>query len=67
MSIAKVIEIISESDKSWDDAAQKAVDEASKTVQGIKSIWVDNFSAVVENGRVSKYRLNGKVTFLVDR
>ena len=67
MTIAKVIEVISESDKSWDDAAQKAVDEASKTVQGIKSIWVDNFTAVVENGKVSKYRLNGKVTFLIER
>ncbi|MEJ2312930.1 MAG: dodecin family protein [Gemmatimonadales bacterium] len=64
-SIAKVIEVISESDKSWDDAVQNALDEASKTVDNIKSIWVENMTAVVEGNRIVRYRLNAKVTFIV--
>lgn len=64
-SIAKVIEVISESDQSWDDAVQNALDEASKTVDNIKSIWVENMTAVVEGKRIVRYRLNAKVTFIV--
>jgi flavin-binding protein dodecin len=64
-SIAKVIEVISESDESWDDAVQNALTEASKTVDNIKSIWVENMTAVVEGNRIVRYRLNAKVTFIV--
>jgi flavin-binding protein dodecin len=63
-SIAKVIEVISESDESWDDAVQNALTEASKTVDNIKSIWVENMTAVVEGNRIVRYRLNAKVTFI---
>jgi len=64
-SIAKVIEVISESDDSWDDAVQNALTEASKTVDNIKSIWVENMTAVVEGNQIVRYRLNAKVTFIV--
>jgi flavin-binding protein dodecin len=64
-SIAKVIEVISESDDSWDDAVQNALVEAAKTVDNIKSIWVENMTAVVEGNRIVRYRLNAKVTFIV--
>jgi flavin-binding protein dodecin len=64
-SIAKVIEVISESDESWDDAVQNALTEAAKTVDNIKSIWVENMTAVVEGNRIVRYRLNAKVTFIV--
>ena len=64
-SIAKVIEVISESDESWDDAVQNALAEAAKTVDNIKSIWVENMTAVVEGNRIVRYRLNAKVTFIV--
>ena len=47
-TIVKIVEVIAQSDKSFDDAAQQAVREAAKTVRGIKSIWVDNFSGVVQ-------------------
>ncbi len=67
MPIAKVIEVIAESNKSWDDAAQNAVKEAAKTVSEIQSLWADNLSAMVKNGKIVKYRLNAKVTFLVER
>lgn len=66
MSIAKVIELIAESDKSWDDAAKSAVKEASKTIKNIKSIWVDNMSAEVQNNKIVTYRANVKVTFVLE-
>jgi flavin-binding protein dodecin len=65
-SIVKVLEIIAESDKSFDDAAQQAVREAAKSVRGIKSIWIENFSATVEGDRIAQYRVNAKVSFLVE-
>lgn len=64
-SIAKVIEVIAESDRSFDDAVESALQEASKTVDNIKSIWVDNMTAMVENNRITRYRVNAKVTFVV--
>lgn len=65
MSVVKVIELIAESDKSWDDAARNAVAEAAKTVKNIKSVWVDNQTAEVEGDRIVRYRLNVRVSFLV--
>ncbi len=63
MSVVKVIEVLAQSDKSWEDAAQMAVKTASKTVKDIKSIYIENFEAKVENGKITKYRVNGKLTF----
>ena len=65
MSIVKVVEVIAESDKSFDDAAQQAVKQAAATVREIKSIWIDNFSGVVEGDRIVRYRVNAKLSFLV--
>jgi flavin-binding protein dodecin len=64
-SIAKVIEVIAESPKSWDDAVQKALAEAAKTVDDIKEIWVSGMKAVVENNKVVSYRLTAKITFVL--
>ena len=66
MSIVKVLEVIAESDKSFDDAAQQAVKQASATVREIKSIWIDNFSGVVEGDRIVRYRVNAKLSFLIE-
>lgn len=65
-SVVKVIELIAQSDKSWDDAAQSAVREAAKTVKQIKSVWIDNFSCEVEGERITRYRVNAKVSFVVE-
>jgi dodecin len=66
MSVKKVIELMSESQTSWEDAAQKAVNKASKSVKGIKSIWVQDFSATVDDkGKLDTYRVTCKVTFAV--
>ncbi|MCB9304031.1 MAG: dodecin domain-containing protein [Lewinellaceae bacterium] len=65
MSVLKVIEVLGSSEKSWDDAAQKIVTEASKTVKNIRSLYVNEMSAKVENNKITEYRLNGKITFEV--
>jgi flavin-binding protein dodecin len=64
-SIAKVIELIAESEKSWEDATASALAEASQTVNGIKEIWVSGQKAIVEDGKIVRYRITAKVTFLV--
>jgi flavin-binding protein dodecin len=63
MSMLKVIEVLAESKKSWDDAAQVAVTTASKTVRNIKSINMENMSAQVAKGKIVNYRIIAKITF----
>ena len=65
MAIHKVIEVLSQSDKSWEDAANRAVRDAAKTVKGIRSIYVRNFQADVKENKIVQYRINAKVTFEV--
>jgi hypothetical protein len=65
-SVVKVLEVIAESDKSFDEAAQHAVQEASKTVRQIKSIWIENFSGMVEGDRIVKFRVNAKLSFMIE-
>lgn len=67
MAIVKVIEVIAGSEKSFDDAVQVALDEASKTVKNIKSIYVENLNANVENNEIVSYGVNAKVSFEVDQ
>jgi len=65
MAIMKVIEVLSSSDKSWEDATQKAVTQASKSVKNIKSVYVAEQSATVEGDKVKQFRVNLKITFEV--
>ena len=66
--VAKVIEIIGSSDKSWEDAAQVAVDEAKKTIHGIHGIEVNDMTAIVDSstGKISQYRVAIKTSFGVE-
>jgi hypothetical protein len=66
MSMLKVIEVLCESDKSWEDAAQTAVARANDTVRNVRSIWIENFEATVEKGKIKKYRINGKISFVLE-
>lgn len=66
MAVLKVIEVLSNSNKSWEDATAKAVKEASKTVKNICSVYVQDQSAVVKDGEVKEYRVNLKLTFEVN-
>ena len=63
MAVLKVIEILANSPKSWEDATQKAVKEASKTVHNIKSVYVNEMSASVSDNNIIEYRVNAKITF----
>ena len=65
-TIVKVLEVIAQSDKSFDDAAQQAVKQAAASVRGIKSIWIDNFSSVVEGDRIVEFQINAKLSFVVE-
>ena len=62
----KVIEVLAESDTSWEDAASQGVTRASKSVHGIKSIWIKEMEAKVENNKITKYRIKGKISFILD-
>lgn len=66
MAIVKVIELIAESDKGWEQAAQEAVTSASKTVRNIKTAYVKDMQAIVEDNKIVRYRVNVQVTFLVE-
>ncbi|MFZ0391376.1 MAG: dodecin family protein [Calditrichia bacterium] len=66
MSVIKVIEVLADSQKSWEDAASVALKEASKTVKNIKSLYIKEFQAVTENNQITTYRVNAKISFLVE-
>ncbi len=65
MSVMKVIEVLANSNKSWEDATAKAVKKASKSVKKIRSAFVQSQSVVVEGDKVKEYRVNLKITFEV--
>jgi len=66
MSVLKVIEVLSESDKSWEDATELALQKAAKSLHGIKSIYIKNFEAKVEGNKIVKYRINASISFALD-
>ena len=66
MGLLKVIEVLSNSNKSWEDATQKAVKHASKTVKNIRSVYVQDQSATISGDSVDEFRVNLKITFEVN-
>ncbi len=66
MTMLKVIEVLAQSERSWEDAAQQAVLTASDTVHDIRSIYIENLEATVENGKIVNYRINGKISFVLE-
>jgi flavin-binding protein dodecin len=65
MALLKVIEIMASSEKSWEDATRAAVKTAAKTVKGIRSVYVQDMSAVVKDNNITEFRVNVKITFEV--
>ncbi|HPT21436.1 MAG TPA: dodecin family protein [Bacteroidales bacterium] len=65
MAVLKVIEIMASSPKSWEDAAETAVKTAGKTVKGIRSVYVQDMSAVVKDNKITEFRANLKISFEV--
>lgn len=66
MSIIKVIEVIASSNKSFDEATKNAVTEAAKTVKNIKSVYIENMKAKVENNKITSYAVNAKISFEIE-
>ena len=66
MAIMKVIEIMSESSKSWEDATRIGIRKASKSIKGVASAYVQSQSVTVKDGEVEKYRVNLKLSFKVN-
>jgi len=66
MSVAKVIEILAQSDKSWEDAAQNAVTAAARSVRNMKTVYVEGMQAIVEDDKIVGYRVNTKISFVVE-
>ena len=63
MAVLKVIEILADSKKSWEDATSKAVAKASASVKNIRSVFVQSQSATVSKGKIESFRVNVKITF----
>ena len=63
MSVLKVIEILGNSTVSFEDAVQNVINEASKSIQGIKSVYIQDMQVTVEDNKIAQYRINAKVTF----
>lgn len=66
MAILKVIELRTESSKSWEDAAQQAIAEASKTIVNIRSASIEEQTAIVEKNKISYYRTTVKISFEIE-
>jgi dodecin len=65
MSVARVTELISASTKSFEDAIQVGVSRAVKTLKNVEGVWVDNQKCVIKKGKIAEYRVNLKVTFIL--
>ncbi len=63
MSVLKVIEVLGNSTKDFEDAIQNIIDEASKTVKNIKSVYIQDMQVTVSDNQIVEYRVNAKVTF----
>lgn len=65
MAVLKVIEVMASSGESWEDAVRDAVKSAAKTVKGIRSVYIQDQSAVVKDNYVTEFRVTCKITFAV--
>lgn len=65
MAILKVIEVLASSKTSWEDAAKNAVKSAGKSLKAIRSVYIQEQSAVVDGNDIAEYRINAKITFEV--
>jgi len=65
MAVVKVIELMAESTEGWEAATKDVVMEASETIRNIQAVYVQHFKAIVENNKIVKYRVNVKISFIV--
>jgi flavin-binding protein dodecin len=67
MAVARVTEISSASKKSFQDAIETGISRAHKTLRNVSGAWVQDQKVVVEKGKVVEYRVNMKVTFILEK
>ena len=65
MSIARITEVTSSSSKSFEDAVNKGVERANKTLENVKGAWIKEQKVKVENGKIIEYRVTMKITFVL--
>jgi flavin-binding protein dodecin len=65
-SIAKIVELSADSEKSFDDALQQGIKRANETLRNVRSVWIRDQEVIVEGGVIKLYRLHLKVTFKLD-
>ncbi len=65
LSVAKVVEITASSTKSFEDAIQAGIARASKTIEGIQGAWIKEQKAIVKDGKITEFRVDMKVTFIL--
>ncbi len=65
MSVAKVIEISADSSKSFEDAIQNGIEKANDTVKNIQGCWINEMKVSVKDGKIDKYRVMMKMTFVL--
>src|SRR3954469_11674139 len=66
MSVVKFLELSAQSPQGYEDAVRQAVERATSTIRNVQSVWVKEFEAVVENDKVTQFRVNVKLSFLLD-
>lgn len=66
MSVAKVTEITASSPKSFEDAIQHGITRSAKTLKNVQGAWINEQTVVVKNGKISEYRVNMRVTFVLE-
>ncbi|MDW7652026.1 MAG: dodecin family protein [Bacillota bacterium] len=67
MTVAKIVELVGESNVGWEDAVKNAVSDASRTVDNITGVEIYNLTASIDNGKIVEYKANVKVAFGVNR
>jgi dodecin len=66
MSVARITEISASSNQSFEDAIQQGIDRASQTLRGIRSAWIKEQTIDVRDGKISDYRVNMLITFVLE-
>jgi flavin-binding protein dodecin len=66
MSVAKVTEITASSTRSFEDALQQGISRASKTLENVRSAWIQDHEVVVEGGKITEYKVKMKITFVLN-
>ncbi len=66
MSVAKVIEISADSQKSFEDAVRRGIEKAGESLEGIKAAWIANQEVLVDDNQIRAYRVHLRITFLLN-